>query len=462
MTSADTVLFERIWSELGGAPLAPDSLIWTGAERLLLSAYDVAGFASATVASAAAGIAAVHSVRTGEPARAIRVDRGHAAVAFRSERYVTPIGWSLPSGWDPLAGDYPTRDGWIRLHTNYRHHREAVLRVLGVPESREEVARAVRGWSAEDLEGAVVGEGGCAARSRTATAWAAHPQGQSVAREPLVAVTALPTSPPELRDVQGPPLAGIRVLDLTRVVAGPVCTRVLAAFGADVLRVDPRGFEEVGALLPEMTVGKRRTFLDLRATPDRLAFERLITGAHVMVHGYRSDALERLGFGAARRRALNPSLIDVSLDAYGFMGPWANRRGFDSLVQMSVGIADRGQQATGADRPVPLPAQALDHGTGYLLAAATCRALVRVLVDREASEVHLSLARTAKLLVDLGDSGEMRGPDMTPDEVERCSETASTAFGPVTRVRCPVRIDGNDPCWTVAAGPLGVDAPVWR
>jgi crotonobetainyl-CoA:carnitine CoA-transferase CaiB-like acyl-CoA transferase len=244
-------------------------------------------------------------------------------------------------------------------------------------------------------------------------------------------------------------------------MAGPVCTRMLAAYGATVLRVDPRGFEEVAALLPEMTVGKRRTFLDLRDETDRDVFERLLAEAHVVVHGYHSQALERLGLGAAWRRDVNPSLVDVSLDAYGFTGPWAGRRGFDSLVQMSAGIAERGREAMGSARPYPLPAQALDHGCGYLLAAAACHGLTRRLVDRQGSAFRLSLARVAKLLTDQGDGGDIRSPELSDADVDRWREQAETASGPVRRVRCPGRIDGFEPRWTRPAGPLGADAPAW-
>jgi len=459
MTTRDTALFEGIWSALDFA-FPPPGVELSGAPRLP-SIYDVGALATATIAAATAAVAAVHAARTGGPLRAVHVDRGHASAAFRCERYQSPQGWALPPVWDPVAGDYLARDGWIRLHTNYRHHRDAVARVLGAAESREAVGRALRTWSTEDLESAVIDEGGCAARLRTTEEWAAHPQGAAVSREPLFAVTTRRASPPDARGTAGAPLAGIRVLDLTRVMAGPLCTRLLAAYGADVLRIDPPGFEEVGALLPEMTAGKRRAFVDVRETGGRAVFERLIAGADVMVHGYRPDALDRLGFDAARRRELNPALIDISHDAYGWTGPWAHRRGFDSLVQMSSGIADAGRKAAAAVGPVPLPAQALDHACGYLLAAATCRALVRLIVDRRATEAHLSLARTAKLLVDLGDSGDAAGSEPLADEIDRWSETAATAWGPLRRVRCPGRIDGVTPRWTIPAGALGVDAAAW-
>jgi crotonobetainyl-CoA:carnitine CoA-transferase CaiB-like acyl-CoA transferase len=217
----------------------------------------------------------------------------------------------------------------------------------------------------------------------------------------------------------------------------------------------------VSALLPETTQGKRRATLDLRDARDRARFDALLAEAHVIVHGYRGDALERLGLGALHRRAINPSLIEASLDAYGWIGPWAKRRGFDSLVQMSTGIAERGRIAANSDRPVPLPAQALDHGTGYLLAAAVCRAIARAMTARKGSALRLSLARTAKLLTELGDGGDIASPDLAADIVERACEIAPSAFGAIRRVRCPDGIDGITPRWTIAAGALGVDPPLW-
>jgi crotonobetainyl-CoA:carnitine CoA-transferase CaiB-like acyl-CoA transferase len=459
MSDADVRLFAHIWSSLPGAGPAPP-VEFSGPLRLLPSVYDVSALAAATVAAATASVAALWARRTGQPVRTAHVDRTHASVAFRSERYVETVGWPLPAVWDPLAGDYPTADGWIRLHTNYAYHRDAVLRVLGVPASRDAAGGAARAWMADDLEAAVVAEGGCAARMRTAAEWARHPQGAAVAAEPLFDVRSFPTGSLDLPPPLTAPLDGIRVLDLTRVMAGPVCSRLLAAYGADVLRVDPPGFEEVGALLPEMTVGKRRAFLDLKRDVDRRTFEELLASSHVLVHGYRSDALERLDLGAERRRQINACLVDVSHDAYGFTGPWSGRRGFDSLVQMSVGIADRGREARGADGPCPLPAQALDHGCGYLLATAACHGLAR-LVDRQASTSRLSLARVAKLLTDLVGGGDIRGRDLADADVDRCREQAETAFGPVRRVRCPGRIDGFEPRWTRLAGPLGADAAAW-
>ena len=271
----------------------------------------------------------------------------------------------------------------------------------------------------------------------------------ALAGEPLVAwesgdARELPTFG------RGGPLAGVRVLDLTRVIAGPVGTRHLAAFGADILRVDPPGFEEMPSLLLETTRGKRRTALDLKAPDGRGQFETLVAGADVLVHGYRPDALARLGYTVEHLRLLNPSLVLVALDAYGWSGPWAVRRGFDSLVQMSSGIAHPGH----AGKPTPLPAQALDHGTGYLVAAAVCRALVS-----GRSGARLALARTALEFVRLGQDGDPDAPGLI--DPERFLESSTSDFGPLRQVRCAGQIDGFEIAWPHAPGRLGVDAARW-
>jgi hypothetical protein len=456
-------LLAGLWAGLGGPPEAPATVALTGPAITLPSIFDVTTLATASIAAAVLAVADLAVAARGGPRPSITVDRRQAAAAFRSERYLEPIGWELPPIWDPIAGDYRTSDGWIRLHTNYRYHRDAALAVLGVAGEREPVTKEVERWTGDELEAAVVDAGGCGAFMRTADEWRRHPQGQAVGDEPVVHHRAGPPIAPRpvASTDAGHPLAGTRVLDLTRVIAGPVCTRVLAAYGADVLRIDPRGFDEVPALLGDTTAGKRRTGLDLTDTGDRAIFEGLLVDADVIVHGYRSDALARLGYETDRLWSLNPRLVITAHDAYGWSGPWATRRGFDSLVQMSCGIAARGQEITGSERPHPLPAQALDHATGYLLAAATCRSLTAVATGGGATESRLSLARTARLLTELGETGDPDLDDFTAVDADPWLETGDTAFGPVRRVSCPGRIDGVEPIWTHPAGPLGIDEPRW-
>src|SRR5215831_2210379 len=355
----------------------------------LPSWFDVSGLAEASIAAAAVQIAAISDLG---PQR-ISVDRRLCGLWFGWS--LRPQGWVMPNPWDPIAGDYRARDGWIRLHTNAPDHRAAALRVLGTPEEREAVIAAVAQWEADELEVAVVEAGGCAAAMRSLEEWAHHPQGQAIAAEPLIHWNESPILPSgRVALAAARPLEGVRVLDLTRVLAGPVATRFLAAFGANVLRIDPPSWTNRG-VIPEVTIGKRCAGLDLHDAEDRDRFAELLQTADILVHGYRPGALEGLGFGKDQRRQLNPELIDVCLDAYGWTGPWARRRGFDSLVQMSAGIADAGMCMEGLERPCPLPVQALDQATGYLMAAAVARALLVRRVTGAALSAQLSLARTA-------------------------------------------------------------------
>ena len=444
----------RIWAALDGPHGALESLRVSGTGDLP-SAFAVTGFAAGSVAAAALALAEVAG--SAEP---VTIDRRLASFWFASS--IRPEGWRVPAPWDPFAGDYPTRDGWIRLHTNAPHHRAAAERVLGLHADRDGMAQAVSGWDKTALEAAILGEGGCAAEMRGLDAWAAHPAGRAVAAEPLVALataTAAGGAPSRWTPRAGRPLAGLRVLDLTRVLAGPVATRFLAGFGADVLRIDPPDWGEP-AIEPEVTLGKACARLDLRRDADRATFEALLAGADVLVHGYRAGALDGLGYGTEARRAMSPGLVDVCLDAYGWTGPWAGRRGFDSLVQMSCGIAEAGQTWRGADRPVPLPVQALDHATGYIMAASVLRLLARRLADGTGGAARLSLARTAALLTQAGPVAAADPPaPETEDDLAAATET--TSWGPARRLRPALDLAGTPMHWVRAARRLGTDVPAW-
>jgi len=430
--------------------------------RVFASPFDVTALAVSVVTAATQTIADWIATHEG-PRREVAIDARHVAAAFASERYLSSVGWTLPPVWDPLAGDYAARDGFVRLHTNYLSHREAALRALGQPAHREALAEAVAAAGCTEVEDAVVAAGGCAAVMHTRTAWEAHPAGQALRREPLVAREVRGTVAPSRPATFDPkrPLASLKILDLTRVIAGPVATRFLAAYGADVLRVDPPAFQEVELLLPETTAGKRCTALDLRTLADRRRFEALLADADVLVHGLRPGALPGLGYDQATLRARFPQLILAGVNAYGRTGPWAGRRGFDSLVQMSAGIAAHGQAVAGAARPTPLPVQALDHGTGFLLAAAIVSALQRRATTGEVEAVHVSLGRTAFQLWDLGAAEVALGQALAADEVAPFKEEVATPWGPIQRVTCPGRIEGIPAHWTLPPGPLGSAAPRW-
>lgn len=446
----------RLWSLLGGDPSAIDRLELVGDERVLPSVFEVTGLATAAVGVATLAAAELQATRNERDLEQVGVTTRAASAAFRCESLFTPEGWALPPIWDPIAGDYQAADGWIRLHTNYAYHRDAVLRALGIGDvDRDTVAAEVAGCKVDDLESRVVEEGGVAAAMRTREEWLAHPHGVATASTPPIEVTPRSGRNDRSLPPSAGPLTGVKVLDLTRVIAGPFATRFLAAWGAEVLRVDPPGFEEVPALIPETTAGKRCAFLDLAAEEGRTRFLDLVSQADVIVHGYRPGALDALGFDNRSLREVNPGLIISQLDAYGWTGPWRDRRGFDSLVQMSCGIA----AARAADRPRPLPAQALDHATGMHIAAAVCRALTTRERTGTPSDIRGSLIGAANFLWELPDPAAVsnEGPPFTTDDTEQ----RRTWWGPARAVPIPGRIGDQVPRLTTEPGPLGRHNPTF-
>ncbi|MGB6307808.1 MAG: CoA transferase [Steroidobacteraceae bacterium] len=446
-----------MWRALGGDAAVVDHVEFVGSGDLP-SAFAVSAFAAAAVGAAGAAVAELIATISGGELPSVTIDRRLASLWFGSS--IRPEGWALPSAWDPVAGDYAAADGWIRLHTNAPHHREAALAVLNVPATREQIERAVGAWSAETLEAAVVQRGGCAAAMRTSEAWGRHPQGQSVRAEPLVAIRLTDDiATTKWLPAPGRPMRGLRVLDLTRVLAGPIATRFLAGMGADVLRIDPPIWDEP-AVVPDVTLGKRCARLDLHNPAQRAQFDQLLSQSDVLVHGYRADALEAMGLDADTRRRFRPGLVDVCLNAYGWSGPWRNRRGFDSLMQMSSGIAVTGMRFFGRDRPTPLPVQALDHATGYLMAAAVIRGLTHRLSSGRGFEGKASLARTAALLID-GPVGTLDADFATAGDNDWSHEVELTAFGAARRLRPPMQIVGAPMLWDRAATALGSSSAQW-
>jgi len=436
-----------------GLPHTPIPFTASGA---LPSAFAVTDLACASIGAAGQAVSELLRQQTGH-LPAVEVDRRLASFWFATS--LRPIGWEVPPLWDPVAGDYATKDGWIRLHTNAPHHRAAAESVLGTCADRAAMAAKVAQWNSADLEQAVVEANGCAAEMRSWAQWQQHQQGMAVNAEPLVHF--IDSQDEKANAWQGSvaqPLAGLKVLDLTRVLAGPTASRFLAGLGANVLRIDPPSWNEPG-VVPEVTLGKRCARLNLQQPDDRAVFENLLKDADILIHGYRADALEHLGFGAERRRQLAPGLIDICLNAYGWSGPWRNRRGFDSLVQMSSGIAEAGQRWKQADKPTPLPVQALDHGTGYLMAASAIRLLTQRLKTGRGGSARLSLARTAKLLIEQepGSSEALRAEDAQ----DQNSHLEQTPWGPAHRLLAPVKISGTPLQWALPATELGSHRPLW-
>ncbi|MFD0375135.1 CoA transferase [Streptomyces sp. NPDC127112] len=385
MTSQDGATAQA-WEALGGADGLAGRVSYRGPSGLE-GPLPVRELARATVGVcglAAAELAAVRAGGTALDAAPVVVDEGAVATAFVSERHLRVAG-RAPVSFAPLSGFWRAADGWVRTHANYPHHEAALVRALGVPATPEAVRGALAERRAVEVQELVYGQGGLAVA-------VAPEYGEP---QPLVEWTAgeerggrVPAAEPGRL-----PAAGVRVLDLTRVIAGPVATRTLGVLGADVLRIDAPGLPEADDAHADTGFGKRSALLDLGRSEDRAMLEGLLDEADVVVTGYRPGALEQFGLGGEELLERRPGLVVAELCAWGWRGPWAGRRGFDSLVQAGYGIAARcaGEDGT----PGVLPAQALDHGTGYLVAAGVLRALA----GGVGGLLRYSLAGTASWLV---------------------------------------------------------------
>ncbi|MFJ3715828.1 CoA transferase [Streptomyces sp. NPDC090057] len=452
------------WTALGGDP----ALLWrvSVVERpgALPARLPVSRLARACVGACALAAAELGARRAGA-GRVPRaeVDDGAVAAAFHSERLLRVDG-RAPVAFAPLSRFWRTADGWVRTHANYPHHRARLLRALGLTEdvTVAEAGARVAERSALEVEDTVTRAGGLAVALRTPAQWAAHGQAAEVAARPLVERERLDTSPARVPPPLDPaaarllPATGLRVLDLTRVLAGPVATRTLALLGADVLRLDPPGSPELPDLHADTGFGKRSAVLDLTTGRDTL--EELLAAADVVVTGYRPGALDRFGLSPEALAERRPGLVVAQVSAWGAYGPWAGRRGFDSLVQAATGIA---VTEGSAERPGALPAQALDHGTGYLLAAAVLRAVTERSYDGGGRVLRLALARTAHWLTDGmpparagGDGAGYEGPDAW------LAETGSP-LGRLRHALPPVSFTGGPAGWVRPPAPWGSDPARW-
>lgn len=419
-------------------------------------ALDVEGLALHAVGAAAAAL----DHYTGAPGR-YTASPELTAAAFDSSGHLRIAGRAV-QGFAPLSGFRRTRDGWIRLHANYPHHEQRLLKALETT-TPEGVDAALRGMPSLEAEAVIQSAGGIAAAVRTRAEWEASEMGAAAAAGPWLRLDPadgggpLPAVAPASGDPRRP-LAGLRVLDLTRVIAGPVATRLLAALGADVLRIDPPAIPELTDQFVDTAFGKRSAVADLARPGARAEVDRLVAAADVVVTGYRSGALDRFGLDAATLLSARPELAVVTLNSWGSAGPWNRLRGFDSIVQAAAGIAHlyRTADGDGGWRPGALPVQALDHATGYGVAAAAVTLLARRRAEGRGGTARLSLARTAEELFSLPHTAQP--PQELPAPEYR---TMPSSFGDLRYVPPPLLVDGEPLDYPGPPPPYGSSAPAW-
>src|SRR5712671_2156431 len=455
-------ILSDVWTSAGGDPSELDAVTLTGEEPQLPSSFRVAAAAQTSVAAAGLAAAEIWKMRCGEQ-QGVAVDMRHAVVECRSERYLRVDGKPPPPAWDAIAGIYKTGDQrFVRLHTNFRHHRAAVCKVLGCKPERDEVQAALMQWDAEAFETAAYAAGGVVAMMRSHDEWSASPHAQALAMLPPVSIEKIGEAPPKPWPAGSRPLAGVRVLDLSRVIAGPVAGRTLAAHGADVLLISGPDLPAIPWLSIDNGRGKLSSFVELKSEQGQSTLRDLLAHADIFSQGYRPRALAALGFAPQDAAKLNPGLVYVTLSAYGHAGPWADRRGFDSLAQTSTGFNHAEGQAAGVDGPKELPAQMLDHATGYLMAFGAMMAKARQSREGGSWHVRVSLAQTGRWLWNLGRITDgFRTEDLKGESVKPLMEELASGFGPLRSVKPSAILSKTPAFWARPSMPLGSHPPQW-
>jgi len=436
----------------------------SGPDVVLPSSFAVNAGSTALVAATASAAAEVGAVRSGSKPATVRVDTTAAALAFQSERHLQQTG--APALWDGLSGHYRTADGHVQFHTNFDHHRLALLDVLDLaPDSDRAAVEAIcTERTSADLEQVVSEAGGIAAALRSFDEWAEHPHAPYPRPETPVTITSLGGDgvPQTLGTAAAArPLSGLRVLDLTRIVAGPVAGRNLAAYGASVMRVGSAKLPVVESLLADTTLGKSFCHLDLRRSAGRDRLFELVATADVVLTGFRPGALDSLGVGRESLLNANADLVIAELNAFGRTGPWGGRRGFDSITQTATGIVHAETAASGSATPRPLPCQFLDHGSGYLLSLGVLAALLRRHRTGGPQLVEVTLLGTRDWLVDQGRVDHLDAPGLPPESIEPHLRRRETAYGLIQHISHPGCIDGVDNSFALGPSLPGADPAQW-
>ena len=438
-----------------------------GSDPVLPTPFRIGTAAAATLGASGLAASRLWEARTGRR-QGVAVNLRQATASLRSGHYMRLGDGKVSTARNTIMGVYPSRDGrWSYLHCNFPNHRAAALKVLGVAEERDSVARAVASWNAADLEEAIIAAGGAGGMARTQAEWANHPQAAAIGALPLLEIVRIGDSAPEPLPNGDRPLSGIRVLDLTRVLAGPTCARTLAEHGAEVMKITAAHLPNLGYQEWDTGHGKLSAQLDLRDPAQVDILRGLVGEAHVFSQGYRPGTLAGRGLAPEELAQIRPGLVYVSLCAFGHTGPWASRRGFDTVVQTVSGMTIRQAECVPGARPGPsfYPVSAIDYCTGYLMAFGAMAALLRRTQEGGSWLVRISLAQVGKWILDLGEVPRSALSDVpaefTPAELERWSTVSQTPSGPLRHLKPVVALAETPPFWQRPSVPLGYHPPVW-
>lgn len=444
-----------------------DLTITGGSDPILPTSFRIGDTSTAALSAVGLAVSDLWESKTGRKQR-VSVDARRATASLRSGKYMQMDGAGVSTERNMVMGTYPTKDGrWSYLHCNFPNHRAAALSVLGVNEDRDEVTKAVAKWDAFDLEEAIIEARGAGGMVRSMEEWAIHPQAAAIASLPLMDIVKIADSPPEPLPDGSRPLSGVRVLDLTRVLAGPTCARTLAEHGADVMKITAGHLPNIGYQEYDTGHGKLNATLDLRDGRQMETLRGLVRQTDVFSQGYRPGTLGGRGLSPEELAELRPGIVYISLSAFSHEGPWASRRGFDTVVQTVSGITQRqGELFPGAiPGPQFYPVSAIDYLTGYLMAFGGIVALNKRIHEGGSWLVRISLAQVGRWLVSQGEIPETQLKDMaaefTPEEIASWLMVSETPMGNLGHLSPVIGLSESAPRWSRPSVPLGYHDPVW-
>lgn len=472
----DTI--KHIWRglDLPEEALAPLHLPTTS--PIYPSSFKIDHLAQSTIALSALSAALVRSLHTKALIPRVTVPQKHACLEFKTERFYSLDGKLPTATWGPIGGLHRADDGYVRIHDTFPHHRFGTLELLGLGReaSREDVAEKVRAWKRFELEDAAAKSGLAVYALRSYGEWDATPQADAVPNFPIrirrIGDGGASGLPPHMTaNTRGPErcLRGVRVLEFSRVIAAPVAGKTLAAHGADVIWITSPNLPDLPDLDRNLSRGKRTVQLDLDTETDCATLRALVKDADVFLQGYRPSSLAAKGFSAEALTKTKPGIIIANLSAFGPEGPWAERRGFDSLVQTCTGMNVSEAQHFGGDGGVakPMPCQALDHAAGYLLATGIAAAVYRRAREGGSWAVDVSLAGVMGYLRSLGQWEGREGfegvgglPEVEDVEGQVWEERES-GFGILRALKHAASVEGAEPGFEFMPKALGSDEARW-
>lgn len=426
--------------------------------------------AAAAIAAGGAMAAEIWNLRSGA-LQDVTVDTRRAAASlvsflhqtFEDAAQAPPMVGAADAARTAANGFVRAKDGrFVYLHPSFPESTKKLVALLGCEDTKEAVAKRVAERTAMEWENAIAEAGVCGAMCRSPEEWDASEQGRQLAAHPPVEVIKIGESDPEPFARGGEmPLSGVRVLDLTRVLAGPTCARTLAQYGADAMVISSPDLPSVPFFVSDTGHGKRAAFVDLKTERGRAQLGDLVRGADVFSQGYRQGALERMGFGVLDLARMRPGIIAVEINCYGHEGPWRGRPGWEQLAQTVTGMA---HVHGGAESPSLQPGAVCDYTTGFLAAFGALIALERRAKYGGSYLVRASLCQTGTWVRSLGYADEARladGEALRADELDAWKTRADTGFGPMRFLAPPVTLSATPARWSRGVAQLGTHEPAW-